>query len=76
MKVDAGRGKLYDAQKVVRLRWDQVSESWTDQVKAEFEATTWEPLDQMTSDALRAIDRLAVVLTECRRACRGEQGFR
>ena len=75
MKVDAGRGKLYDAQKVVRGRWDTVSEAWTDQVKAEFETTTWVPLDQQTSEALRAIDRLAQVLTECRRACSGEQGI-
>jgi hypothetical protein len=76
MKVDAGRGKLYDAQKVIRGRWDDVSEAWTDQVKGEFETTTWVPLDQQTSDALRAIDRLTQVLTECRRACSGEQGFR
>ena len=37
MKVDAGRGKLYDAQKVIRVRWDQVSETWSDQVKLEFD---------------------------------------
>lgn len=75
MKVDAGRGKLYDAQKVARLRWDQVSETWTDHVKVEFEEKTWLPLDQLTSEALRAIDRLGVILNECRRACSGEGGF-
>jgi hypothetical protein len=72
MKVDAGRGKLYDAQKVLRGRWDQVSELWSDQVKAEFEEKTWLPLDELTSEALRAIDRLAQILVECRRACSGE----
>jgi hypothetical protein len=72
MKVDAGRGKLYDAQKVIRARWDQVSEAWSDQVKAEFEEQTWGPLDQLTSDGLRAIDRLARILTDCRRECQGE----
>ena len=72
MKVYGGRGKLYDAQKVARVRWDQVSEAWSDQVKAEFEEKTWLPLDQYTSDGLRAIDRLAQILNECRRACRGE----
>jgi hypothetical protein len=76
MKVDAGRGRLYDAQKVVRLRWDQVSETWSDQVKLEFEEQTWRPLDQLASDGLQAIDRLAQILTECRRACSGEEGFR
>jgi len=49
-----------------------VSELWTDQIKVEFEEKTWMPLDQQTSDALRAIDRLAQILTECRRACSGE----
>jgi hypothetical protein len=72
MKVDAGRGKLYDAHKVIRQRWDQVSEMWSDVVKAEFEEKTWAPLDQQTADGLRAIDRLAQILTECRRACSGE----
>ena len=49
-----------------------MSELWTDQVKAEFEEKTWLPLDQLTSEALRAIDRLAQILVECRRACSGE----
>ena len=75
MKVDAGSGKLYDAQKVLRLRWDQVAETWSDQVKVEFEEKTWLPLDQLTSDGLRAIDRLAQLLTECRRACSGEGAY-
>jgi hypothetical protein len=76
MKVDAGRGKLYDAHKVIRARWDQVSETWSDQVKLEFDEQTWRPLDQLTADGLRAIDRLGQILTECRRACTGEEGFR
>jgi len=73
MKVDAGRGKLYDAQKVLRHRWDEVSEKWTDNIRDEFKEKVWEPLDQYTSDGLRAIDRLAQILNECRRACSGEQ---
>lgn len=73
MKVDAGRGKLYDAHKVIRQRWAAVSEQWSDQVRAEFERTTWEPLDQMTAESLRAIDRLAQILNQCRRECTGEE---
>jgi hypothetical protein len=72
MKVDAGRGKLYDAHKVIRHRWDDVTEKWSDTVRADFEEKVWAPLDQHTGEALRAIDRLARVLTECRRACSGE----
>ena len=73
MKVDAGRGKLYDAQKVLRHRWDEVSEKWADAVRAEFAEQVWQPLDQLASDGLRAIDRLGRILTECRRACSGEE---
>ena len=73
MKVDAGRGKLYDAQKVIRHRWDEVAEKWTDHIRVDFEEKVWLPLDQYTSEGLRAIDRLAQILTECRRACSGER---
>jgi hypothetical protein len=73
MKVDAGRGKLYDAQKVLRHHWDEVAELWNDPVRVEFEEKVWRPLDEDTSEALRAIDRLAQILNECRRACSGEQ---
>lgn len=73
MRVDAGRGKLYDAQKVIRHQWDEVSEIWNDTMRVEFEEKIWEPLDQFTSEGMRAIDRLSRVFTECRRACSGEQ---
>jgi hypothetical protein len=72
MKVDAGRGKLYDAHQTIRHRWDEVAETWSDNVRAEFEEKVWEPLDQLTGEGLRAVDRLARILTECRRACSGE----
>jgi hypothetical protein len=73
MKVDAGRGKLYDAQQVIRHQWDEVTELWNDEVRAEFEERVWMPLDELTSEGLRAIDRLARILTECRRECSGER---
>lgn len=73
MKVDGGRGKLYDAHKIIRRQWDEVTEFWSDAVRAEFEQRVWEPLDQFTDEGLRAIDRLARILTECRRDCSGER---
>ena len=73
MKVDAGRGKLYDAHQVIRHQWDAVQEQWSDTVQAEFEETIWTPLDQLTGEGLRAIDRLERILNECRRACTGER---
>lgn len=73
MKVDAGRGRLYDAQKTLRAKWDETAETWNDQVRAEFEERVWGPLDQFTTDGLRAVDRLARILNECRRACEGSE---
>jgi len=73
MKVDAGRGKLYDAHQVIRHQWDAISEKWGDQVRAEFEESIWNPLDQFTAEELRAIDRLERILVECRRACTGNR---
>lgn len=73
MKIDAGRGKLYDAHQVIRHQWDAVNELWGDQVRAEFEEKIWSPLDQLAAEELRAIDRLERILIECRRACTGNQ---
>lgn len=72
MSVDAGRGKLYDAHKVLKAKWDIVAELWNDSVRQEFEEKIYNPLDRHTGDELRAIDRLAQILRECRRACEGE----
>jgi hypothetical protein len=73
MKVDAGRGKLYDAHQVIRHQWDAISECWNDSIRVEFEENIWKPLDQLAGDEQRAIDRLSRILTECRRACSGER---
>ena len=54
MKVDGGRGKLYDAHKVIRHQWDEVSEHWADTVRAEFEEKI---LDAARSACRRRIAR-------------------
>lgn len=71
MQIDAGRGKLYDAHEVVRHQWRDVCESWSDGTNAAFREQTWEPLDRLTGDCLRCIDRLRSILNECRRQCEG-----
>jgi hypothetical protein len=73
MKVDGGRGKLYDAQQTIRQRWFEIEGQWNDAVRTDFETNIWQPLDDLTSDELRALDRLARILTECRRACEGQR---
>lgn len=71
MQIDAGRGKLYDALEVARNQWRDVCEGWSDGSNAAFREHTWEPLDRLTSDCLRCIDRLRSILNECRRQCEG-----
>lgn len=73
MKVDGGRGKLYDAQQTIRQKWLDVEGKWSDAVRVGFEAEIWQPLDDFTSEELRAIDRLARILNECRHACEGQR---
>ena len=69
MKIDAGRGRLYDALKQLRLRWEDVLPHWNDSVRVEFENEVWQPLEQLTTDALRAMDQLAQVFQEARQDC-------
>ncbi len=74
MRIDAGRSRLYDAQKTIQNRWQEVCEHWNDPVQKEFEAQTWEPLEKLTRDALTAMDRLSALLREMRSECEGEEG--
>ena len=71
MKVDAGRGKLYDAHKTLRLKWEEAQTVWHDGVSKEFEEKVWEPLDMQSCDVLRAIDRLSQLFIQMRNECEG-----
>lgn len=73
MKFGASRSQLYDAQKTARARWELVTETWSDASRVEFEETTWQPLDQMATDALRGIDQLSVLITQIRQECEFHQ---
>ncbi len=73
MRVGATRSQIYDAQKTARARWEQVQSVWDDSVRREFAVATWEPFDQLVSDALRAIDQLAALFQQVRRDCEGER---
>jgi len=71
MNVDltSGMGRMLDAMKTIRLRWDETKEVWTDQRSEEFEATYMEPLEpqvRLTMDKLR---RLAQVFTQACQEC-------
>lgn len=73
MRVDAGRGKLYDAHKTVRLRWEEVQTVWQDANMKDFEERVWEPLELETAEILRAIDRLSHLFIQVRNDCEGKR---
>jgi hypothetical protein len=75
MRTDAGRGRLYDALQQMQHRWDDVEPHWTDQVRGEFEEKIWDPMNHITEDALRAMDRLSQIFRQCRQECSGERGL-
>jgi hypothetical protein len=75
MRVDASRGKLYDAHKTIRARWQETETAWRDQNQKEFEEQVWEPLDQQTAEVLRAIDQLARIFGQARQECLGEHSY-
>lgn len=69
MKFGATRSQIYDAQKTARAKWAETFDSWDDQVHQEHEDKVVQPLDAAVSDALRAIDQLAVLFTQIRQDC-------
>jgi hypothetical protein len=69
MRFGASRSQLYDAQKSTRAKWELAQEDWDDQARRDFTKTIWEPLDAQVSEVLRAIDQLAVTLTQVRQDC-------
>jgi hypothetical protein len=73
MKVDAARGRLYDAHKSLLLHWDDLSEIWTDSVQQEFAEQVGEPLNIVTLDALRAMDRLGQIFAQMKQECEGRE---
>ena len=69
MKFGASRSQLYDAQKTARVRWDQISDVWSDAAAQEFQERVWQPLDGQVSEILRAIDALTVLFAQVRQDC-------
>lgn len=66
MRFGANRSQLYDAQKTARAKWDSVSEVWVDDSRVSFNERVWEPLDNLVSETLRAIDQLGAACADIR----------
>lgn len=69
MRFGSTRSQIYDAQKTNRAKWDATQDSWDDEVRRTHGENMIEPLDAAVSDALRAIDMLAVLFTQIRQEC-------
>lgn len=67
------RSKLLDAQRRVRQEWEVVRRSWKDAVAQDFEDEVWQSLDEATTAAIAAMDRLADRLDELPRILAEEE---
>lgn len=72
MRFGTTRSQIYDAQKTARAKWAATEDAWDDEVRRSHGENVIEPLDAAVSDALRAIDQLAVLFTQVRQECEFE----
>ena len=73
MKFGASRGQLYDAQKTARAKWEVATDTWDDETRRRHQEAVVEPLDQLVTNALRAIDQLAILVADVRRSVEYEE---
>jgi len=69
MTLHTGRSKLLDAVKVLSLRWEAARDGWDDTAGRDFEKRHVEPIAPQVQTAVRAIDRLATVISQMRHEC-------
>ena len=69
MTLTTGRTKLLESYKALLARWEETREGWGDLACHDFERDHWEPIGPHVQSALRAIDRLATVLSQMRHEC-------
>jgi hypothetical protein len=69
MTLTTGRSKLVDALKVLTVRWEAARDGWDDAAGRQFEESYVEPIAPQVRVAVRAIDRLASVISQMRHEC-------
>jgi hypothetical protein len=69
MSLTSGWSELNSALKTMRLLWEDIQQSWNDPVSRDFDANHWQPLERQVVTTLRAMDRLAPILTRAQREC-------
>ncbi|HXT57714.1 MAG TPA: hypothetical protein VN699_03725 [Pirellulales bacterium] len=65
----SGAGRMQDAMKTLKLRWDETKEVWNDARRAEFEAAYIEPLEPQVRMTLDRLRRLALVFSQAFQEC-------
>lgn len=65
----AGSARLNFALKMLRERWADTKGSWADQVARDFEKNHLNPLDSLSGDAIRGMDKLSEVLHKVKHDC-------
>jgi len=69
MTLTTGRAKLVESLKVLLAHWEDTRSGWDDAAGREFEEHHLDPIAPHVQAAVRAIDRLAAVLTQMRHEC-------
>lgn len=65
----SGAGRLQDAMKTLKLRWEETKTVWSDVRQIEFEANYLEPLDPQVRLTLDRLRRLSQVFTQAYQEC-------
>jgi hypothetical protein len=60
---------MNNALKTATVAWEEARASWNDPVSRDFEANTWEPLQNQVRAVISAMDRLAPILARAARDC-------
>jgi hypothetical protein len=71
MSLQEGRGRLYSSLKTLQAHWDQTEPHWRDTMKVQFIEQILTPLQEQTTAALQAVDRMDLILHQMRRDCEG-----
>jgi hypothetical protein len=73
VSLDTSRFQLYNAFKALRFRWEDTCRYWNDGVRRDFEKDFWNNVEPSVLAAVSAIDRLAQVIEELKKACRDSE---
>ena len=69
MNLHDGKAKLSYATEKLGLQWDDVRAQWDDAASRDFQRDHLEPLQPLVANAVRAIERLAEILTRAQQEC-------